>query len=1046
VKRKSRREELLHTAFERGLIDAEQLEKALGAGGDSVDDLVRAGLLTREQLDSLALLRFLEAEPATESAKRTAPGFWDRIEGKRFGRYLLEARIGEGGTALVLKARDEHLNRTVALKVLKENAAGIPSWVERFKREARAMARLRNPNIIAVHDIGTEQGWHYFSMDYVAERPFREIMADPDVKLAQLLGILWKVARACHFAHSQGVVHRDLKPGNILVDQNLEPYVADFGIARLTLEKDERLTQTGTILGTAHYMSPEHVAGDPDRIDARSDVFSLGAIAYEAATGRPPFSGRGLMAVMTAIATSDPVRPRALVRSIPPDVEAVVMKALEKEPALRYATAGEFAEDLRRLREGIPVTAGRISTVNLFLRRVRKNRWGVAGAMAAALLLAVLAALLIGQAAARARYEAEADGETDLERKLGLYERAGASAKADTVRRQLETLRLDKAALERHRALREVLEPRVSLARSQLEEARRLRGGDRKGKARELASLALEALAPAVEADPGFVEAWTAFAKAHELLGNETRALQALDEAARETRGSVLVLIERAKLNLARYSGLRGLPPSHYHRGTLIRFGAVRTESGEEEELRRRIERDIAGLREAGPEYYLKYEALLEGALQVCRGEYEEGRRLLTEAIRVDRFEFLGWMYRGRGLFLLGRYADAELDWSELTSHSLAGASAWLFRGMARHAQGNLAGAIEDYTAAIELEPDFEAAYTSRGNVYFARNEHARAIREYSEALRVNPRSAVALTNRANCRFLLGDLDGAHADLDRALEFDPRFALAYSGRASVRYARQDYAGAEEDNTRALEIDPAFPTALNNRGNARFLLGKREAALEDFAKAIELDPEFAMAFANRGNLRYQMGDVEGAMQDYGTAILLGPTLAFPYRQRALRRYRQGDNEGALEDLSAAIERGGGDAEAFTDRGIVRYNLGDYEGALQDHSRAIELDSKLARAHNNRGNARFALEDMEGALVDFDRALELDARFPTAYYNRANVRVRVGEIEPGRRDAMWRGAAEDYRAALRCADAEEWTHHSQCRSNLADLLRRMGVREY
>jgi tRNA A-37 threonylcarbamoyl transferase component Bud32 len=306
-------------------------------------------------------------------------------------RYEIRERLGEGATAVVYRAQDRELRRPVAIKVLKEFVGVSEIARQRLRREAQAAAGLAHPNIIQVHDVAEELGRLYLVMECVDGKSLADLMLSRALGERDLVRVLEKAARGVAVAHAGGVVHRDLKPANILVARNGEPKVADFGLAHL-LDSPAELTRSGTPLGTPQYMSPEQAQGRVKDITPRTDVYALGAILYEALTGRPVHAGETTLELYQKIVRDDPTPPRMARPDVTQDLETIAMKALRREPSARYANAEEFADDLARWLAGEPIRARPIPRIERLRRWSLRHRVGL---VPAALALSLIAALLL---------------------------------------------------------------------------------------------------------------------------------------------------------------------------------------------------------------------------------------------------------------------------------------------------------------------------------------------------------------------------------------------------------------------------------------------------------------------------------------------------------------------------------------------------------------------------------------------------------------------------------------------------------------------------
>ena len=293
-------------------------------------------------------------------------------------RYELNHLIARGGMAEVYRAHDRLLDRPVALKVLFPELSVDRSFVDRFKREARAAANLSHPNIVPVFDWGEDGGTYFIVMEFIDGRPLSAILkSQGKISPAQTAEIGAPVAAALGYAHKHNVVHRDVKPGNVLITGEGQVKVTDFGIAR-ALNTEESLTQTGAVMGTATYFSPEQAEGVG--VDARSDIYSLGVVMYEMVTGRPPFLGDTPVAVASKHVRDHAPAPRQLDPTIPPSFEAIIVKCMAKDPALRYQTAEDLRADLIRFSEGRAVEASADATAIL---AAQSNDTRMIGAVAA---------------------------------------------------------------------------------------------------------------------------------------------------------------------------------------------------------------------------------------------------------------------------------------------------------------------------------------------------------------------------------------------------------------------------------------------------------------------------------------------------------------------------------------------------------------------------------------------------------------------------------------------------------------------------------------
>jgi tetratricopeptide (TPR) repeat protein len=312
-------------------------------------------------------------------------------EVKQIGHFELVEELGVGGFGKVWKAYDQKLARHVAIKLPRRRAL-TASAGDQFLKEARAAARLRHPNIVSIHEVGTIDGRVFIVSELVVGKSLETWLKQHRMSHSEAARFFVKMAAALEHAHQRGIIHRDVKPANILIDENLEPYITDFGLARWS-GTEVAVSLSGEVIGMPNYMSPEQARGESNRADQRSDVYSLGVILFELLTGRVPFLGNPQM-VLRKIDEEDPPSPRQLRDGVPRDLETICLKCLQKEPARRYQSAREFAEDVHRFLDGRPVSARRSTAWERSWRWCRRYPW--TSGLAAALVIAVtLGAIVI---------------------------------------------------------------------------------------------------------------------------------------------------------------------------------------------------------------------------------------------------------------------------------------------------------------------------------------------------------------------------------------------------------------------------------------------------------------------------------------------------------------------------------------------------------------------------------------------------------------------------------------------------------------------------
>ncbi|MBI3272164.1 MAG: protein kinase [Planctomycetes bacterium] len=1016
--------------------------------------------------DASSRLRF-SPDPAAGTPAPPAPPA--RAGGVPFGRYHLLRRLGEGGMGVVWEAWDTELRRVVALKQIKAGELAGANAIERFLREARIAARLRHPNILSVHDVGSIDGRHYLTMEYVEGRTFDDFLqAARDLKrsgtregredLRRAVDILAAAAEAVGYAHEAGVVHRDLKPSNVLLDAQDRPWVMDFGLAKEAFGPGSsspvthKLTATGTAVGTPAYMSPEQAGGDAERVGPASDVWGLAAILYELLTGRPPFLGNDIVTILVAVRQDDPVSPRQLSLGVPMELEAVCLRGLEKAPERRYPNATAFARELRRWLHGDPVEARVPGLARRVGRRVlRHGKLAAAVATALTLGCALVGVVVAGRGkreleiaerlarAARLRTVGRAAEARDLYRDALVLdpERVEAREGAAWADAQLAE-QAERARAEQARALAAEAAAREATAKATRVNDVLARWGSLGAVLRELEALQHDStlqpeqrLARADQLWPRFEEfqrgtpadaasqsAMLALAGwARRLAGRDEEGIACMRKAAALEPDLPYGPLLEALGCFGRFLALSPIPDIALGPGG-VEFGPLAAEPEEARAFRLRMEEllEQAGRRGAGGEGMLRD---LRQALAAMRGfqagryaEAEAGLCAAIDAAALECFRTELLFGRARMRFLLKRFDDATRDAERIAEVRPRDAETWYCLGDLQ-----LGAAVDALARGTDPTPAFE-----------------RSAAGYERAIALSPDFAKAHHNLAIVHQKLGELATAHG----------RDPVAFYQRAAADYAE------------ALRLGVHRASALGNRGYLfRVIAEAREARGEDGRP-----------------------DCERAIADLNEAVGLSPGLSGARLNRGLawrilgesRASRGGDARQAyrvaLADFDVTLRETPGDADAWSNRGASHYRLSELAGrsgedqvpelrlSIADFDEACKLAPGHLGARNNRGLLRRVLGDALAArgedpresyrqsLADLDEAVRLQPDLAMAWSNRATTWHSLADAERARgvdpRPSLQR-AIEDFAAAIRAnpRDALPYNNRGNARRTFAEL---------
>ncbi len=744
----------------------------------------------------------------------------------QFGKFILVDQLGAGGFGAVYKAWQRDLTRWVAIKFLHSED---PADVQRFVREAQTAAKLTHPGIVGIYEVAVIARRTYIAMEFIDGRPLSKAKLTPEQSVKSLV----QAARAVQYAHERGVVHRDLKPANLLYDVTGRVCVMDFGLAR-NVNAAGTLTMSGTIVGTPAYMSPEQAHGSKT-VSALSDVYSLGATLYDLLTGRTPFQGQTPYEIVRKVIDSEPEPPRRINPKIHADIETIVLKALEKDPAKRYASAGAMADDIERHLAGEPIQARPIGAVERIWKKVKRNP--VVSAALAVAVLAVTAGATVGalllverarsmEAAAEAARRELVAGREKMEADAKLVSAERASAKIALMVSDVERLRvgyyrpsftsrdyqrqlawLEKRIADLRKDLPDRPEPDYLLGRLYLE-------------AEEL-DKAKESLERAVRIDPKFGPAHAAYARClfEHIVEYIYLALvyaEGIEHAAQWRREYEMAC------DLAAAGTWAELPGSATDRALLGLLKLIY--AGEYEKMLKACEK---GWSDTHDEEFLRYQAFPA----VTLGRHTDGIQTMGEAIEVRPGWATVYVYRAV-LYAVRSQANPNLE--------------------------DLLQADKDVKKALELNPRSHLAHRCNGYKLRVVGQLKAAAEAYTEAIRIRP-TALYYFERIDVWRTWKKWDEALKDADESVKRWPQMATAWALRADVRRLRSELDGALSDAEQAMKLKPHLLNARQAMADVLGRLGRWDEAVATATWLVEHVKGHAEGVGMRGIVRKRWAD-------------------------------------------------------------------------------------------------------------------------------------------------------------------------------------------
>ncbi|MEK7484947.1 MAG: protein kinase, partial [Planctomycetota bacterium] len=831
---------------QRQWISSEELQKMTQHSDVPIEEqLLQSRIMTPAELEKMIEEAKQESEKKDSDIglKKTQQDLAVLTRGLE--KYQILEKLGQGGMGVVYKVRHLELDQFYALKLITESSSEL---LERFHREAKIIAKLKHPGIIQVIDSGQAENQHYFVMEFVEGKTLDQAIKE-GLPIRKSVLLIKKVLDALSYAHNQKVIHRDLKPENIFITKQNEPKIGDFGLAKefSIRSKNNKLTQSGVIMGTPMYMSPEQALGESS-VDKRADIYSMGICLYEALTQRCPFEGKTLHELFHKVLSEEPTPPSHYNSDIHRDLETIILKAIEKEKSKRYLSATAFAEDLDCFLKGLPIQARPMSSSERMFRWSKKNRkFLILGT-----ILILLFGCFLGYSQWHSKQQLEEKINQTLEKASHFSE---ASKKAFSSKDQINALFF---ALQH-------LNFALSMAPLELKiEQKKLAIGV------NLLDIACEnnefQLAQYVVNDLELIS----FLNEKEIKEINLKVKQAKEKTLKRHQQRLEEIISKLKKNYIQ----------EWEKDDIIFEITQMTEPEIAEQLIQIVQK--------GTDYFLnpklKRELILEEFYSILltalgRLKYKKSEEVLLDSLKKMRQKLAPITERQRleedsfymlcVIQALGNLGDPAyfkiiLDLidslgfgivvekmhstlvklavkNDLSRNVLASSEAYEERSKIKSYVEDVQGSLEDIQQAIQLN-------SMKAENYHFKARLLRILAQYPEAL-LTCNEAIRLKSDS-----------------------PDF---YFTRGLIKRYSNDFHGAIQDSTKAIQLNQEFFLAYVERGMSKQILGELDEAIQDFNEAIRRYPRFSYAYNKRGVAKLGKQDIKGAIQDFNESILLNP---------------------------------------------------------------------------------------------------------------------------------------------------------------------------
>jgi eukaryotic-like serine/threonine-protein kinase len=972
-------------------------------------------------------------------------------------RYQKVRDHAKGGLGIVFVARDKELNRDVALKEIKPEYADHVGSQARFLIEAEITGGLEHPGIVPVYGLGHyDDGRPYYAMRFIRGDSLKEAISsfhhDPALKkdpgaralaLQKMLRRFLDVCNAIAYAHSRGILHRDLKPDNVMVGRYGETLVVDWGLAKALgrsgeSDKPSPLDSTflnpsssgsaetlpGSVVGTPGYMSPEQAGGRLDLLGPASDVYSLGATLYTLLTGRVPFADKELHEVLRKVERGEFPRPRVAAPWLDPALEAICLKAMALSTEARYASPRVLAEEIERWLADEPVAAYREPLTRRARRWAGRNRTALATATTAALVaITLLGGFAWQRMAQRQRTDASARASLDQADRIAAEARSSgdlsswikAVAEARRAQDQLDSGGGSDSLLRAAKAKLEALQAEENGRRNDLrmiadiDEARM--GGANLKDGHFDADARLDAYRAAFRAY-GIDVAKLPVEESAEMIRSSRivdELISAIDDwvayhAAAPFRTRLEAIARAADTDPVRIA---------------IRDAVARQDASalrlfcEKEEDRRKL-----GTR---------LRSVFQSLVRLDPG----GSFPLLEAIRREKPSDF-WLNHDLGMAFQHakppRIAEAVRCYSMAVALRPDSPGAHINLGSALNDQGKVDEAIAEYQIALRMKPDYAEAHSNLAVSLGTQGKLDEAIAECRTALRWNPSSPNAHINLGLALALRGQLDEAIAEDRTAIRLKPDDARGHTNLCSALSAQGKADEAIAEGRTAIRLDPHSGEAHANLGLALDRQGKIDEAVAEYQEAIRLKPDLAEAHSNLGIALSAQGKLDEAIAAYREAIRSKPDFAGAHSNLGLALSVQGKVNEAIAEYREAIRLKPDLAEAHTCLGSVLSDHGKADEAIAEHQTAIRLKPDYAEAHTNLGLALSRQGKIDEAIAEYREAIRLKPDLWQPHSNLGNAMRDQGKLVD---------AVVEYRIVLQLRPDLAGTHYS-----LASLQRSLG----